>query len=153
MIERAKFIPYLQKLEKAYAPKLNFTRDMVDLWYEMFQDCEEEGLRLAVDNCIKSSEFAPNIATLMKFYRELADERETMRRHIEHEYGLMKAIWGEKDNAETFDAIVKYIYKFPKTERKEKMVALSQEANSYYHDLIIEGVQDIPTIKEYVERL
>lgn len=152
MIERKRFIPYLQKLEKAYSGKLHFNQDLVDLWYEMFADCEEEGLKLAVERCIKESEFAPTIATLMKFYKELADEREEMRRLIEHEYGLMKSIWGEKDDAETFNTIVRYVYKQPKKERRLKMVELSQEGISFYHDLVAKGIQQKPTIKEYVER-
>ncbi len=143
----------MRKLETNYGKeKFVMNPDLFELWYEMFQPCEEEGLKLAVDKCIKESEFAPNIATLMKFYKELADEREEMRRLIEHEYGLMKSVWGEKDNAETYNAIVRYIYKQPKKERRVKMVELSQESISYYHDLIAKGIHQIPTIKEYVEK-
>lgn len=124
--------------------------NIFELWYEMFQDCEEEGLRLAVNKCLKESEFPPTIATLMKFYKELAEEREEMRRLISHEYGLMKSVWEEKDSAETFKAIVDYIYKQPKKERRVKMVELSQEGISFYHELIAKGIQERPTILEYV---
>lgn len=151
MIERERFIPYLQKLDKTYGGKLHFDQDLVDLWYEMFADCEEEGIKLAVDRCIKESEFPPTIATLMKFYKELAEEREELKRLIEHEYSLMKSVWGERDNGETFDAIVNYLNRQPKKERRVKMVELSQEAISYYHDLVAKGIQNIPTILEYVK--
>lgn len=125
--------------------------DIFGLWYEMFQDCEEEGLKLAVDRCLKESEFPPTIATLMKLYKELADEREELKRLIEHEYSLMKSVWDEKDSGETFNEIVRYLNKQPKKERRVKMVELSQEAISYYHDLVAKGIQNIPTILEYVK--
>ena len=151
MIERKRFIPYLQKLEKAYSGKLHFDQDLVDLWYEMFEDCEEEGLKLAVARCIKESEFPPNIATLMKFYKELADEREEMGRFISHEYGLMRSLWEEEYSDDTFNAIVEYVFSKPKINRKVEMVELSQRAISFYHDCIANGRKDIPTIKEYVK--
>ena len=150
----AKFLrEQMKKIETNYgSEKFKISKEIFELWLEMFADCEKEGFRLAVDRCIKESEFAPTIATVMKFYKELADEREEMRRLIEHEYGLMKSVWGEKDDAETFNSIVRYVYKQPKKERRVRMVELSQESISYYHDLIAKGIQQIPTIKEYVER-
>lgn len=144
----------MTRFEKNYGKdKFIVEQDMFDLWYEMFADCEEEGLRLAVNRCLKESEFPPTIATVMKFYKELADEREETTKLLEHEYGMMRSIWGEREDEETYNAIVRYLNNQPKKQRKVKMVELSQEAISYYHDLIAKGIQDRPTIKEYVDRL
>lgn len=151
MIKRARFISYLQKLERAYAPKLKFTQELVDLWYEMFQDCEEEGLKIAVNNCIKESEFAPNIATVMKCYKALETERNDLKETIKHQYTTMRVIWGEDYDSDTFNEIVRYIMKFPKNVRKVEMIELQQRAVSFAHDCDASGRTDKPTIKEYVQ--
>ena len=142
----------MRKIETNYGKeKFVMNPDLFDLWYEMFQSCEEEGLKLAVDKCIKESEFAPNIATLMKFYKELENEREEMRETISHEYGLMRSVWEEEYDDDTFKAIVEYVYSKPKKNRKVEMVELSQTAISFYHELIAKGIQERPTILEYVK--
>lgn len=142
----------MRKLETNYGKeKFVVNPNLFDLWYEMFQSCEEEGLKLAVDKCIKESEFAPNIATLMKFYKELENEREVMKEIISHEYGLMRSVWEEEYDDDTFKTIVEYVYSKPKKNRKVEMVELSQTAISFYHELETRGIQERPTILEYVK--
>lgn len=151
MIERTVFITYLQKLERVYAPKMTFNQELVDIWYEMFADCEEEGLKIAVANCIKNSEFPPTIATLMKYYRELDDNRKEIAEVMKSKYTTMRSMWEEEYDSDTFKAIVEYIFRFPKEQRKVQMVELMQHAISFYIDCRNVGRTDIPTIKEYVE--
>lgn len=151
MIARKKFLVLLQKLEKAYGSKLHFDQDLVDLWYEMFADCEEEGLKLAIDKCIKESEYVPNIAVVMNCYKELSEEREALRETIKHEYSLMRSIWEEEYDSDTYNTIVKYVYRFPKKQRKVEMVELAQRAISFHHDCTTVGRLQKPTIKEFVE--
>ena len=151
MIEREKFIPYLRKLEAAYAPKLTFTQELVDLWYEMFADCDENGLRIAVANCIKDSEFPPNIATLMKYYRKLEDDRKELFQVIYGKCKMLSSYWGEEPNEETFNAMVDYAMGISKELRKTAVIDLANNAVSFYNDCRNSGRQDIPTIKEYVE--
>lgn len=151
MIERERFILYLQKLEKAYVSKIKFDQDLVDLWYEMFEGCEEEGFKMAVDKCIRENEFPPNIAGVMKCYKELENERQELGDLIKHQYTTIMSIWGENYDKDTHNAIIKYIFRFPKRTRKVEMVELTQRAVSYKHDCDMCGRKDIPTIKEYVE--
>lgn len=142
----------LIKLQTNYGrDKFDLSRETFNLWYEMFADCEEEALKLAVTNCIKESEFAPNIAGLMKYYRAIVQERSEIIEIMESKYKTLLGIWGESANKETFMAIVKYIYSFPKKERKEAMIELAHKAVSFYNDCRNEARLDIPTIKEYVE--
>ena len=135
----------------AYSPKLHFTQDLVDLWYEMFSECEEEGLKLAVNKCIQENEFAPNIAALMKCYKELEQEKIELTDTISHQYTSIRAIWGEEWDSATFNAIVTYIFRFPKKQRKVEMIELAQRAISYYHNCDSAGRKERPTIKGYVE--
>lgn len=151
MIDRDKFIEYLKMLDKAYSPKMTFTKELVDMWYEMFADCDEEGLKMAVINCIKTSEFPPNIATLMRYYRELDDNRKEMFALITSNYTTLRSMWREQYDKETFKAIVEYVFRFPKEQRKVQTVELTHHAISFYNDCRNVGRLDIPTIKEYVE--
>lgn len=151
MIERAVFLTYLQKLERVYAPRMSFNQELVDIWYEMFADCDEEGLRIAVNNCIKDSEYPPTIAGLMKYYRELDDSRKEIAEVMRAKYTTLRGMWEEEYDSDTFKAIVEYIFRFPKEQRKVQMVELTHHAISFYNDCRNVGRQDIPTIKEYVE--
>lgn len=142
----------LIKLQTNYGKeKFDLSKDMFNLWYEMFADCEEEGLRIAVSNCIKESEFAPNIAGLMKFYRELETGRLEIAETMNSKYTNIRSYWGEKYDHDTFKAIVEYIFRFPKEQRKVQMKELTHNAIRFYIDCRRCGRQDIPTIKEYVE--
>ena len=125
--------------------------DIFDLWYEMFADCDEEGLRLAVTKCIKESEFPPNIAGLMKYYRQLDEERCELGETIKAQYRKMRSFWGEEYDKETHQAIIEYLMRFPKKTRKVEMIELSQRAISFSFNCDGCGRKDKPTIKEYIE--
>lgn len=142
----------MKKLEVNFGKdKFHITQEVFELWYEMFGECEKEALNLAVKRCIEENEFAPNIAGLMKYYRAIVQERSEIIEIMESKYKTLLGIWGESANKETFMAIVKYIYSFPKKERKEAMIELAHKAVSFYNDCRNEARLDIPTIKEYVE--
>lgn len=140
------------RLETNYGKdKFVITKDMFDLWYEMFQECEEEGLKLAVDRCIKENEFAPNIAGLMKYYKELENEKNELIDTIKHQYTTIRSIWGENYDKDTLSEIATYIMRRPKKIRKVEMVELTHRAVSFAHDCEAAGRIDKPTIKEYIQ--
>lgn len=139
------------KLETNYGKdKFIITKEMFDLWYSMFSECDELGLKFAVEKCIKENEFAPNIANLMKCYKELEEERADLAETIRNQYSIICSIWGEKFDLETLKEIQKYIIRFPKKTRKVEMVELTHDAVSFRHDCDACGRKDIPTIKEYI---
>lgn len=142
----------MSRLELSYGKeKFIVSQEMFDLWYEMFSDCEEEGLRLSIDKCIKESEFPPNIAGVMKQYKELDQERKELGDLIRHQYVTIRSIWGEEYDKETHDAIIAYIFRFPKKLRRVEMVELTHRAVSFVHDCEVTGRKDKPKIKEYLE--
>ena len=129
------------KLETNYGKdKFHISKDIFDLWFEMFAGCEEQGLKLAIEKYIRESEYPPNIA-------ERADLVET----IKAQYSIIRSIWGESYDAETLKTIQDYIVKFPKKTRKVEMVELTHDAVSFRHDCDACGRVDIPTIKEYIQ--
>lgn len=142
----------MMKLETNYGKdKFVITKEMFELWYEMFQNCEEPGLKLAVDKCIKESEFAPNIAGLMKYYKAIEEEHEEMKEVLNNQYRKIYSLWPEKYDSDTFKAIVEYICRFPKKMRKVEMIELTQRAISFSYDCDGCGRKDKPTIKEYLQ--
>lgn len=142
----------MKKLEVNFGKdRFHITQEVFELWYEMFADCEEDALKLAVKKCIEESEFAPNIAGLMKYYRALVQGRNEIIEVMQSKYKTLLGIWEESYNKETFMAIVAYVYKFPKEKRKEAMIELTHKAVSFYNDCRNEARLDIPTIKEFVE--
>ena len=142
----------LRKLQTNYGvDKFDLSKESFDLWYEMFSDCDEEGLRLAVTNCIKENEFAPNIAGLMKYYKTLEKDRNEIKEVMKSKYNTMRCMWRDEADFDTFQTIVEYIVRFPKGQRKVQMVELTRNAIAFYNDCRYCGRQDIPTIKEYVE--
>lgn len=142
----------LSKLQVNYGKdKFDISPDAFNLWYEMFADCEEEGLRIAVSNCIKENEFAPNIAGLMKYYKTLEQDRSEIKEIMQSKYNTLRCMWNEDPDSDTFKAIVDYIFRFPKEQRKVQMVELTHNAIAFYNDCRYCGRQNIPTIKEYVE--
>lgn len=151
MIERSEFLKLLQRLDRAYVGKLVFTQDLIDLWYDMFKDCNEQGLKLAVDKCIKESEFAPNIAGLMKYYRELETKHNELVDLVKHQYAIMRSIWEEEYDDDTFMELWAYVNRFPEKSRKVEIVELTHRAVSFKHDCEGLGRTDTPTILRYLQ--
>ena len=149
----AKFLrEQMIKLETNYGKdKFHITKEIFELWKEMFADCNEQAFKLAVDKCIKENEFAPNIAGLMKYYKAIVDEHDEMKKVLNEQYRKICALWTEEYDSDTFNAIVEYIYRFPKKMRKVEMIELTQRAISFSFDCDGCGRKDKPTIKEYVQ--
>lgn len=142
----------LTKLQTNYGKdKFDLSQDMFNLWYEMFADCEEDGLKIAVNNCIKENEYAPNIAGLMKYYKDLDNSRKEIAEVMQSKYTTIRSMWEEEYDPNTFKSIVEYIFRFPKEQRKIQMVELTHHMISFCNDCRNCGRTDIPTIKEYVE--
>lgn len=151
-ISKEFLLKQMGRLELNYGKdRFRVEQDMFDLWYEMFQECEEPGLKLAVDKCIRENEFAPNIAGLMKYYREIDDARKELGDVIKAQYNKVLYFWGEAYDSDTYKAFVEYIMRFPKNMRKTEMIELSQRMISYSFDCDGCGRKDKPTIKEYIQ--
>lgn len=142
----------MTRLETNYgAEKFKINQALFDLWYEMFHDCEEEGLKLAVDRCIKKSEFAPNIAGLMKYYKEVCDEHNAFINSLTSSLTTISSIWGEKKSPEAFSALREYMERFPASTRSIELVEFTHKAVSFRNDCSACGRIDIPTITEYIQ--
>lgn len=152
MIKEEFLLKQMARIELNYGKeRFKVDQDIFDLWYEMFKDCAEQGLKLAVDKCIKENEFAPNIAGIMKYYRAIEEEHDEMKNLLSSQYRKICSLWPEDYDSDTFKAIAEYIYRFPKKMRKVEMIELTQRAISFSFDCDGCGRKDKPTIKEYVQ--
>ena len=145
-------------LNQMHRLELNYGRDrfvvnqnVFELWYDMFKTCTQDNLKSAVDKCIKESEFAPNVAGLMKFYKELSTEHDEYITFVKREYTLMRAVWQEEKDPGTVIELYQFSLKFPEKQRKTLLVELTQNSCSFRHDCDACGRTDIPTIKEYIQ--
>ena len=142
----------MKRLEINYGiEKFHVTKAIFELWLEMLSDCDEELFKLAVDKCIKESEFAPNVAGLMKYYKELSTEHDEYISFVKREYTLMRAVWQEEKDPGTVIELYQFSLKFPEKQRKTLLVEFTQNACSFRHDCDACGRTDIPTIKEYIQ--
>lgn len=142
----------MKKIELNYGPdKFKITKPMFELWYDMFSDCNEYGLKQAVDKCIKENEFAPNVAGLMKYYKALEEAHNELEKAVKHNYSVIRAIWEEEYDDNTLMELWTYINRFPEKTRQTELVELTQRAVSFRHDCEGCGRKDYPTILEYLK--
>lgn len=140
------------RLETNYGrERFVITKEIFNLWLERLKDCDANGLKLAFDKCIDEREYPPNIAVIKNIYQELDAERNELADTIRSQYTTMRSVWGESYDKETFNEIVKYIMRQPRSMRKVEMIELQQRAVSFAHDCEGCGRRDKPTIKEYVQ--
>lgn len=152
MISKKELKSILEKLELAYGSKFPvFDNPKVALWYEMFKDCSKEGLLEAVDRCIKESEFPPNVATLTKFYKEVASEHNELIQEVRSKYKSIATVWHENYDADTFNTLLEYVMRFPKETQKTEIQEFAYKAISFMRNCEGCGRQDYPTIKEYIQ--
>lgn len=142
----------MKRLEINYGvDKFHVTKEIFELWLEVLADCNEEPFKLAVDRCIKKSEFAPNIAGLMKYYREVCDEHNAFINSLTSSLTIISSIWGEKKSPEAFSALREYMERFPASTRSIELVEFTHKAVSFRNDCRACGRIDIPTITEYIQ--
>ena len=151
-ISRGFLLSQMERLELNYG-KTKFVADqpIFELWYEMFKDCSKEGFEKAVDKCIKENEFAPNVAGIMKYYREISAEHNDYVTLLKQQYTTLRAIWQEKEDTSTVLELYNYSLRFPEKQRKTLLEEYVHQACSYRHDCDACGRVDIPTIKQYLQ--
>lgn len=142
----------MERLELNYGKdKFKINQGLFNLWYDFFKDCNEDGLKLAVDRCIRENEYAPNIAGLMKHYQSIKEAHEQLVDSCSKQYQLMCAIWGEEYDSETFSQLWTYVNRFPENTRKTELTELTQKAVAFRQSCDDCGRKDYPTIKEYLK--
>lgn len=142
----------MKKIETNFGrEKFSITKEMFELWYEMFSECNEEGLRQAVIQCLKESEFAPNVAGVMKYYRQIAEAHNDYADLVRHQYAILRSVWEEKEDPGTLLELYNFSMRFPENQRRTNLIEYVHTACSFRHDCDVCARLDVPTIKEYIQ--
>lgn len=150
-MDRDKFIIILKSLAKAYSPKMKFTQEDVDNWYEFFSDYDDIGFQRAVEMTIREETYIPTPAVVAHYYRIIDKERHELSELVKSVYAFIRSYWGEPYDNDTHKAIIHYVMMQPKEHRREKLIDLKYSAASYAHECDAIGKADKPTIKEYIQ--
>jgi hypothetical protein len=130
--------------------RFKITKPMFDLWYEMFHDLEEEGVRVSINEYIKTNDYPPTVASIMKIYNARAQEREELRRYIKGKYIQICRWYEEKPNDDTLAEITKMTTNVPKEDRKKFVEDMAYDAIRFYNDGLAMGATNI-TVNKFLE--
>lgn len=124
------------KLETNYGKdRFKITKEMFELWYEMFKDFSEEGIKSSVNQYIRENEYPPTIAGIMKIYREKDKRREDVRNYVKGNYSYVSHWCNEKPNSATYELFSKKCFCVPLGEIENKTDNLVQNIMDYYNNL------------------
>ena len=139
----------LLKLEQNYGrERFKVTQPLFELWNEMLGKLEEDGLRVSVEEYIKTNEYPPSVASIAKIYKAKLEYREDLRSYLKNKYIWASKWFEEEPTHEIFAEFCKYIMRFPKDKRKAVADEVTRKAIAYYNDK-----HNKLTFKEYLEGL
>ena len=127
-----------------------YKQEVFDVWYEIFKDFDEVGLKRAIEKYIQKEKYAPVPASIIYYYNILDKERKELGRQIRNTYTNIRSVWEEEYDKDTYKALMDYVMKQPKEQRINKLQDLKYSAISYAHDCDATG-NTKTTIKEYIE--
>ena len=130
--------------------RFKVTQSLFDLWYEMFQDLDENGIKASVDEYIKTSEYPPTIASIMKIYNAKKEYREHLRRFIKAKYTWVYKWFEEEMSEDVYQKLIDMVFSYPKEVREKVMTDFAYEATSYYTNNALIGKK--VTVGEFLEK-
>lgn len=137
----------MMRLEQNYGKdRFKITLELFNLWYEMFKDCAEEGLKVSVDEYLRTSEYPPTIASIMNIYKSKSEYRKEISEYLKNRYVWVCRWIDECPTQETYRLLCRYIFKFPKEERKKQVEELIRKAMIYYNE-----TQENKPFKDWLE--
>lgn len=140
-MEKKFLLEQMKRIETNYGvAKFNANQQVFDLWYEMFSKHDPNGFKIAVDEYMRTNEFAPNIAGINKIYQRLSDEREHLEKIIKAKYKWVAHWFEEPLNVDTYKDFVDYVCHFPMSERESVAENLAYKLVAYWNDCAERGV-------------
>lgn len=150
MADRVFIQTQLKKLETNFGKeRFKVTQPMFELWAEMFKDLNEDGIKASVDEYIRTSEYPPNIASIMKIYNAKEQARDELSKFLKMKYAWMCRWYGEGKNDTDYKQIVAFVIKHPASERKTAIDEMCREAVAFYNDCLENG--EPVTIHKFLE--
>ena len=126
--------------------RFKVTQQMFDLWSEIFADYEEEGVKVSVDEYLRTSEYPPTIASIIKIYKAKDEYRKELLSYLKGRYIWVCRWIEDKPTKETFSQFCKYAMSFPQKERKARVEEVISKAINYYNE-----TQENKPFKDWLE--
>ena len=123
------------RLEANYGiDKFKITKQMFELWCEMFADLDKEGVKASIDEYIRNNEFPPTVASIMKIYKAKETQRKEAQDYIENMYNWVARWYEEQPGEETYELFARHIRGRPLNEVKAATDILCEKLVNYYND-------------------
>lgn len=141
----------LKRLETNYGKdRFKVTQAMFDLWADMLKDLEEEGIRVSVDEYIKTNEFPPTVASIVKIYEAKDRLRKEQGNYLRAKCNYISRWYEKPMTQEEIDTIKGMVTKLPVDRRKGFLDYMALEAVRYYYKCVTSGEKEI-TIAKFLE--
>ncbi len=141
----------VKRLEINYGKdRFKVSQPMYDLWAEMFKDYDEDGIKVSVDEYIRTNEFPPTIASIMKIYDEKNKRRQELGHYLKTKCNWISR-WYEKPMTQKEIEFIKQMVSGKSFgDTKTFLDDMALEAVRFYNESVANGVKDV-TIMKFLE--
>jgi hypothetical protein len=140
----------LKKLDVMYEKFNIASQEVYDIWRNCFKDADIKVFTQAVDEVIKNEEYAPNVATVNRYYKQLEEARRAMIEKARECYNRVINALGCEKNVDDYREYLEWLATVPTQERNEIAERFSYEAVNYANGCTASGTPKA-TFKELLE--
>ena len=134
MANREFILAQMKRLENNYTKeRFKITQQMFDLWADMLGNLEEDGIKVSVDEYIRTNEYPPTVGSIVKIYEAKNEYRKEIASYLKSKYLWMKRWIEDKPNEEEYSEFCRYIMAYPREKRKEKVDKIVSEVIADYN--------------------
>ncbi len=154
MVDKVFLKDQMIRLETNYGKdRFKITKQMFELWYEMFSDYDPEGIKASVSEYIRTNEFPPTVASINNIYERKKEYRERMNTLISDKYRWVAMWFNESFDKETRKVLADYTMSFPKDKREKALSDIAHDAVAYWNECNEKGIleKDRKSFKEFIE--
>ena len=129
----------LKKLDVMYDRFNIATQEVYTIWQKSFSDTDPKVFESAVDEVIKNEEYAPNIAVVNKYVKQIEEERRAIISKEKECYNRAVYALNFQKNADDYMEFLKWLAKIPKERRMEAAEEFSYNVVSYANGMTAKG--------------
>lgn len=128
----------LEKLDLMYE-RFNITQALFNVWAENCKNLEAKTFERAIGEVIKHEEYPPNLATVLRYYREIEAENRAIISKARECYMRAISALGIPKNVDEYKAYLLMINAAPREERMELAENFSMMVVNYANKATSEG--------------
>ena len=109
----------LKKLDVMYEKFNIASQEVYDIWRNSFKDADLKVFTQAIDEVIKNEEYAPNVATVNRYYKQIEAARKAMIEKARECFNRAISALGCEKNVDDYKAYLEWLATIPAEERAE----------------------------------